>query len=123
LEIFTQINNINIKNNENNNVVSKTLQNNNKLIKINNLLKINNNTKNKKLIKNEIENLIKELNKELDKLNTSVKFKYLNKLENFIVQVIDTKNNKVIGELPPKDIQKLQIKLKELTGLLFDKKF
>jgi flagellar protein FlaG len=41
-------------------------------------------------------------------------------LDEVIVKVIDSSTDKVIREIPSAEIQKLQIRIKEALGLLFD---
>jgi flagellar protein FlaG len=52
--------------------------------------------------------------------NKKLKFIVDSNLEEVIVKVIDPETDKVIKELPPKELQALHLKLKEMIGLLFD---
>ena len=76
----------------------------------------------KEKLKKELEHITEELNKALNPLNTTLKFQFDNKVEELIVKVVDTKDNKVIREYPPKEALELTQKMRELIGLLFDKK-
>jgi len=73
-------------------------------------------------IKKELEHLTEQLNKEMNPLNTDLEFKYNKKIDNFSVLVIDKKTDKVIREFPPKEALRLMEKMRELVGMLFDKK-
>jgi len=73
-------------------------------------------------IKKELEHLTEQLNKEMSPLNTDLEFKYNKKIDNFSVLVIDKKTDKVIREFPTKEALKLMEKMRELVGMLFDKK-
>jgi len=76
----------------------------------------------KNKLKKELQKLTEELNKALNPLNTTLKFKFNNKVEELMVKVVDTKDNKVIREYPPKEALELMEKMREIVGLLFDKK-
>ena len=82
---------------------------------------INNETDKNKL-KQELQKITEELNKALNPLNTTLKFKFNDKVDELTVSVIDMKNNKVIREYPPKEALELMEKMREIVGLLFDKK-
>ena len=73
-------------------------------------------------IKKELQRLTEKLNKEMNPLNTDLEFKYNNKIDNFTVLVVDKNTDKVIREFPPKEALKLMEKMRELVGMLFDKK-
>ena len=49
-----------------------------------------------------------------------LQFSISNELKEVIVKVIDSNTDKVIREIPSAEIQKLQIRIKETLGLLFD---
>ncbi len=121
MDIFTGIKNIQ------NNVYDNKIKDNGDSQNINNR-KIENiqkevlNKKSKEEIKKEIQNIVKELNKAIYPLNTDLKFKFNSKVDELTVLVIDEKSNQVIREFPPKDALKLMEKMKELVGMLFDKK-
>lgn len=76
----------------------------------------------KEKIKKELERITEELNKALNPLNTTLKFKFDDKVDELVVKVVDTKDNRVIREYPPKEALELMQKMRELIGLLFDKK-
>ena len=76
----------------------------------------------KEKIKKELDRITEELNKALNPLNTTLKFKFDDKVDELVVKVVDTKDNRVIREYPPKEALELMQKMRELIGLLFDKK-
>lgn len=76
----------------------------------------------KEKIKKELDRITEELNKALKPLNTTLKFKFDDKVDELVVKVVDTKDNRVIREYPPKEALELMQKMRELIGLLFDKK-
>ena len=76
----------------------------------------------KEKLKKELQKLTQELNKALNPLNTTLKFKFNDKVDELTVQVIDKQDNKVIREYPPKEALELMEKMREVVGMLFDKK-
>jgi len=51
-----------------------------------------------------------------------LKFVVNRQLDEVVVKVIDTRTDKVIKEIPPKEIQQLEARIREAVGLLIDKK-
>jgi flagellar protein FlaG len=79
--------------------------------------------KSKDEIKKELQKIVEELNKVMsNSLNADLRFKFNDKVDELVVQVVDTKNDSVIREFPPKEALKLMEKMRELVGMLFDKK-
>jgi flagellar protein FlaG len=54
--------------------------------------------------------------------NKKLRFVVDRELEQVIVKVIDPATDKVIKELPPEELQRLHLKIKEMIGLLFDER-
>jgi len=121
MDVFSGIKNVQTKTIQssfhNNTQIKKT-----QLEKINEMQKEQLNKKSKEEIKKELQKVVEELNRQMNPLNTDLKFKFNDKIEELTVQVIDTKNHKVIREFPPKEALKLMEKMRELVGMLFDKK-
>lgn len=124
MDIFSNIKNVQnrtfdskdiIKTNENNNIhkIQKNQETDNKDLM---------NKKSIEEIKKELQHLTEQLNREISPLNTGLEFKYNDKIDNFSVFVIDKQTDKIIREIPSKDALKLMEKMKELVGMLFDKK-
>lgn len=76
----------------------------------------------KKELKKELQKIVEELNKALNPLNTSLKFEFNDKIDFLTVKVVDTKTNETIREFPPKEALRLMEKMREIVGMLFDKK-
>jgi len=76
----------------------------------------------KNKLKKELQKLTEELNKALNPLNTTLKFQFNDKVDELMVKVVDTHSDKVIREYPPKEALDLMEKMREVVGLLFDKK-
>lgn len=54
--------------------------------------------------------------------NKKLRFEVNRELEEVIVKVIDPATDKVIKELPPEELQRLHLKIREMIGLLFDER-
>jgi flagellar protein FlaG len=54
--------------------------------------------------------------------NKKLRFVVDRELDQVIVKVIDPATDKVIKELPPEELQRLHLKIKEMIGLLFDER-
>jgi flagellar protein FlaG len=52
--------------------------------------------------------------------NRRLKFSVNEEIDRVIVKVVDGKTDKVIKEIPPEEIQRLIVRIKETIGLLFD---
>jgi flagellar protein FlaG len=70
---------------------------------------------------NELEESIRELQKLSNSMDRKVQFKVNEELDRVVVKIVDPATDKVIKEIPSADIQKLQIRIRETLGLLFDK--
>jgi len=123
MDIFSAINDFNKTQNAYDPSINKTVQSGDKVEKspVKEMEELSK-KEDKEKIKKELQKVIEELNKEMDPLNLALKFKFEPKVEELTVQVIDKKNDKVIREFPPKEALKLMEKMRELVGLLFDKK-
>ena len=73
-------------------------------------------------IKKELEEITKQLNEEMNVLNTTIRFGFNDKIDEMYVSVIDTKDDKVIRKIPSDEAMKLMAKMRELVGMLFDEK-
>ena len=119
MDIFSNVNSVARK--YDTNVVQQTQKEN---ISAKKTAHIDENFKNKSKdeIKKELQKVIQELNDAMNPLNQDLKFQFNDKIDELVVQVIDKKNNIIIREFPPKEALKLMEKMRELVGLLFDKK-
>lgn len=66
--------------------------------------------------------LIEKLNRSLDPFNTTLRFGFDNRSEDFYVSVIDTQTNKMLRRFPIEQAEQLLPKMQEVNGLLFDQK-
>ena len=69
----------------------------------------------------DVENLVKDLNKALDPMNTNLKFG-VDSQDVFYVSVIEAQTNKMIRRFPAEQAQDFLPKMQEVTGILFDHK-
>jgi len=81
-----------------------------------------NKTSDEKEIKKKLQEITEQLNKEMDTLNTTIRFGFDDKIDEMYVSVIDTKDNKVIRQIPSEEAMRLAAKMRELVGMLFDEK-
>jgi len=73
-------------------------------------------------LKKEIDNYIRKVLKDASLLNRDLKYSINSETDEVIVKVIDKSTDKVIKEIPPEALQKLQAHIKEQLGLLIDEK-
>ena len=78
--------------------------------------------KEKEDIKIKISELVTKLNKEMSPLSKDIKFGYNEDIGGLRVSVVDVKTGEVIRQFPTDEAIELMTKMKELVGLLFDKK-
>lgn len=76
----------------------------------------------KKKLKEELVELTKKLNNEMKGLNTDVSFSYNDLIEGLLVTVKEAGGDKVIREIPSKEAIELMKKMRDLVGVIFDKK-
>ncbi|MCF6201897.1 MAG: flagellar protein FlaG [Hydrogenimonas sp.] len=73
-------------------------------------------------LKKELQEITDQLNKEMNPLNTSIRFGFDDSLEELYVSVIDTSSDQVIRKIPSEEAMRLAAKMRELVGMIFDKK-
>lgn len=67
----------------------------------------------------DVQNLVKELNRALQPMNTNLKFG-VDSQDIFFVSVIEAQTNKIIRRFPAEQAQDFLPKMQEVTGMLFD---
>ncbi len=72
--------------------------------------------------KSKLKELVDEMNQNLDPLDTSLKFGFHDKSDTYYVSVIDANTEEVIRKFPTEEAMQLSAKMKELVGMIFDKK-
>ncbi|MCL2704880.1 MAG: flagellar protein FlaG [Spirochaetaceae bacterium] len=73
-------------------------------------------------LKKEIDNYIRKVLKDASLLNRDLRYSINRETHEVIVKVVDKSTDKVIKEIPPESLQRLQARLKEQIGLLVDEK-
>jgi len=70
-----------------------------------------------------LSSMIEELNTNLEDLaHTSVRFRIDREADDMVVKVIDTNTEEIVRQIPSEEMVDLMKRMKELQGLLFDKK-
>ena len=69
--------------------------------------------------KQEVEDLVKDLNKALQPMNTNLKFG-VDSQDVFFVSVIESETNKLIRRFPAEQAKDFLPKMQEVSGILFD---
>jgi flagellar protein FlaG len=68
----------------------------------------------------QLQQYLRELQTITSALNRRLRFDYNEELEQLIVKVIDANTDKVIKELPPEELQRVHIRIREAIGILID---
>ncbi len=70
----------------------------------------------------DVEDLVKELNQAINPFNTSLRFGFDNRSEDFFVSVIESESNRIIRRFPAEKAAEFLPKIQEVNGFLFDEK-
>jgi flagellar protein FlaG len=71
----------------------------------------------------ELKQIVGQIQSQLDSMNISLQYSvYGDKDDKIAVKVVDKDTGKVIREIPSKEMQALQVKMRELVGMIFDYK-
>lgn len=73
-------------------------------------------------LKTELVKLTEDLNKEMNPLNINVKFGFEDKIGELSVSVFEKDTNKLIRKFPSDEAVALMSKMREIIGIIFDKK-
>ncbi|MCE5286512.1 MAG: flagellar protein FlaG [Pelosinus sp.] len=74
------------------------------------------------LTKEHLQDITDGLNNFMESINTDIRFAFHSKMQELIVQVVDTKTNKVIKEVPSKEMLDTLARIRDCVGALLDKK-
>ncbi|MEX2442367.1 MAG: flagellar protein FlaG [Alkalispirochaeta sp.] len=72
------------------------------------------------LTREEIQRYTNELQQVSQAMNKRLSFSYNEELQLMVVKVIDRNTDKVIKELPPTELQRVHMRIREAIGLLLD---
>ncbi len=100
--------------------------------KVNSAQKVNQNTpttssevknkQDKQEIQKQLNNTVKKLNDQMDSLNINIKFGFNDKIDTLFVDVTEKSTGRLIRKIPSEETMKLAEKMKEIIGMIFDKK-
>ena len=76
----------------------------------------------KKQIRQELTELAAKLNEEIAPLSNDIRFGFSDEIGQMLVNVVDANTGEVIRQFPTKEAIEIMTKMKELIGMLFDKK-
>ena len=73
-------------------------------------------------LKKQLQEITDKLNKEMNPLKTSIRFGFDDSIEELYISVIDSSNNQEIRKIPSEEAMRLAAKMREIVGMIFDKK-
>ena len=76
----------------------------------------------KAVVPPDLRTMISDLERVSATFNRRLSFSVNEKLDQVIVKVIDNDTDKVVREIPPVELQRVYERIREVIGLLFDKK-
>ena len=80
------------------------------------------NRQNEEEIKEALNSTVENLNKQMEILDTNVKFGFNDKIDAMFVNVMERSTGKMIRKIPTEEAMSLAEKMKEIVGIIFDKK-
>lgn len=80
------------------------------------------NRQDKQEIQKHLNQTVKKLNDQMDSLNINIKFGFNDKIDTMFVDVTEKHTGKLIRKIPSEETMKLAEKMKEIIGMIFDKK-
>ena len=80
------------------------------------------NKQNEEEIKEALNSTVENLNKQMEMLDTNVKFGFNDKIDAMFVNVMERSTGKMIRKIPTEEAMSLAEKMKEIVGIIFDKK-
>ncbi|KFL35359.1 MULTISPECIES: flagellar protein FlaG [unclassified Sulfurospirillum] len=69
-----------------------------------------------------LEQTVNELNDQMDLLETNIAFGFNKELSRMYVSVIEKSSGDTIRQIPTEEAMALSVKMKEIVGMIFDKK-
>ncbi|WP_277641253.1 FlaG family protein [Wolinella succinogenes] len=73
-------------------------------------------------LKKELMQLTEELNREFNPLNMNIKFGFSDDIDSLYVTVSERDSNRLIRKIPSDEAIELMVKMREIVGIIFDKK-
>ncbi len=69
-----------------------------------------------------LEKKIKSNNELLKMFNQSIRFEIDKRTNEIVIKIVDKETGELIRQIPPEELLKLEARLKEITGILYNKK-
>ncbi len=79
-------------------------------------------SKDSKTVTDQLSNTVKELNKQMETLDTNVTFGFNDKIDAMFVSVMERSTGRMIHKIPTEEAMTLAERMKEIVGMIFDKK-
>jgi len=73
-------------------------------------------------IQKDMDSTVKRLNEQMDSLNINIRFGFNDKIDSLYVNVTEKSTGKLIRKIPSEEAMKIAEKMKEIIGMIFDKK-
>ncbi|MFC3846936.1 flagellar protein FlaG [Helicobacter baculiformis] len=70
----------------------------------------------------DLQKISKDLNEKMKRMHSDITFSYNEDIGGLVVTIKDDHGNRVIREIPPQEVIKLTKKMRDIVGILFDKK-
>ncbi|WP_104695049.1 flagellar protein FlaG [Helicobacter salomonis] len=70
----------------------------------------------------DLQKISKDLNEKMKRMHSDITFSYNEDIEGLVVVIKNDSGSKVIREIPPQEAIKLTKKMRDIVGILFDKK-
>jgi flagellar protein FlaG len=80
------------------------------------------NAQDKKEIQQQLNETVKNLNDQMESLDTNISFGFNDKIESMYVSVMERSSGKLIRKIPTEEAMKLSEHFQEIIGVIFDKK-
>jgi flagellar protein FlaG len=80
------------------------------------------NEQNTESIKQQLNDTVRKLNKNMEELDTNIKFGFNDKISMMYVNVMERSTGKTIRKIPSEEAMLLSERMQEIIGTIFDKK-
>lgn len=70
----------------------------------------------------DLQRLSKELNREMKRIHSKLVFQYNEQIGSLVVIIKDSNGDKIIREIPSQEVVRLMEKMRDIVGIIFDKK-
>lgn len=70
----------------------------------------------------DLQKLTKELNEKMKRIESNLTFSYNEVLHSLVVTIKDSNGGRIVREIPSQEVIKLTEKMRDILGIIFDKK-